>query len=188
MEFEIKNARWLSKEKKCFECEVNDKELGWIPFGAHQNDPEKYGRELFSWAVEHCEIAEPDSGKLLEEAKAAALAELNAAVDKAQSANIEYKSVAYQADEKSEKALNDRVLVLQASGKIDTFTTWIAADNSQHKLSFSDLAGLAYAIAERNQKIILEARAKKDAIEKAETPEAVAKIDPALSNTVSSSE
>ena len=44
-----------------------------------------------------------------------------------------------------------------------------------HELSFGDLAELAYAIGERNQKIVLQARAKKDAVVKAKTPEAVAK-------------
>ena len=91
--------------------------------------------------------------------------------------NIEYRSVIYQADARSEKALTDRIAILQASGNTQAMTTWIAADNTTHDLSFGDLAGLAYSIAERNQAIVPRARAKKDLIEKAPSPEAVAMID-----------
>lgn len=30
------------------DCEVNHPDLGWIPFTAHQSDPEEHGRELFA--------------------------------------------------------------------------------------------------------------------------------------------
>ena len=137
---------------------------------------------MFAWAREQAEIAAPDPEKLLAEAKASAVMTIQQAADEAKAATIEYQGVAYQADARAEKALTDRISILQASGNNKATTTWIAADNSQHDLSFADLAALAYAIAERKQRIVLRAREKKNAIAKAKTVKALAKIDLALAD------
>ncbi len=101
------------------------------------------------------------SEMILASKKATALEEISRAADVLKEENIDYRGVAYQADARAEKALIDRIAILQASGNTKAKTTWIAADNSQHDLSFADLAALAYAIAERKQQIVLRARTKK---------------------------
>lgn len=174
MSYQLKDCVWNDAEHTSFNCVWTHPELGNIPFTARGDDPA--GQDLFAFAVDHATIAEPDPGQLLAEAKAAALAAISRAANAAKSADIEYQGVTYQADTRSEQALTNWIALLQASGSTKAMTTWIAADNTTHDLSFADLSGLASAIGERNQKIVLQARAKKDAIEQAETPEAVAKI------------
>ena len=177
MSYEIRECIWNDAERTSFDCVWTHPELGDIPFTASPDDPDATGKALFAWAVANAEIAEPDPKKLLAEAKTAAIANVSAAATEAQSADIDYRGVAYQADARSEKALTDRIAILQASGNTKAKTSWIAADNSQHDLSFADLAALAYAIAERKQQIVLRAREKKDAIAKAKTVKAVEKIN-----------
>ena len=181
MNYALKDCVWNDAEHSSFDCVWTHPELGDIPFTARADDPEKTGKELFAWALEHAEIAEPDPGTLLAEAKAAASAVISRAANEAKSADIDYKGVTYQADARSEKALTARIAILQTSGNTKATTTWIAADNTTHELTFADLAGLAYAIAERNQTIVHRARAKKDVVTKAKTPAALAKIDLTLS-------
>ena len=181
MHYALQDCIWNDAEHSSFDCVWTHPELGDIPFTAHADDPDKNGKALFAWALDHAKIAEPDPGTLLAAAKSAALVAINRAANEAKGADIEYQGVTYQADARSEKALTDRIAILQASGNPDATTTWIAADNTTHELTFADLAALAYAIAERNQKIIQQARKKKDAIAKAKKPEALAKIDLTLS-------
>ncbi len=180
MSYGIKNCIWNDAEHTSFDCVWTHPELGDIPFTASPDDPDATGKALFAWAREHAEIAEPNPAKLFAEAKTAAIANVSAAAAEAKSADIDYQGVSYQADARAEKALSDRIAILQASGNTKAMTTWIAADNSQHDLSFADLAALAYAIAERKQRIVLRAREKKDAIAKAKTVKAVEKINLAL--------
>ena len=177
MSYELKDCTWNDAEHTSFDCIWIHPDLGDIPFTASSQDPDENGKALFAWALEHAAIAEPDPGKLLAEAKAAASAVISRAANEAKSTDIDYKGVNYQADIRSEKALVDRITILHASGNTEAMTTWIAADNSRHELPFADLVKLSYAIGERNQKIFLQARAKKDTIGLAETVQAVKAVD-----------
>ena len=181
MNYEITNCVWNDAERTSFDCVWTHPDLGDIPFTASPDDPDATGKALFAWAVANAEIAAPNTAKLLAEAKMAARAKVSAAAAEAKNADIDYQGVAYQADARAEKALTDRISILQASGNNKATTTWIAADNSRRELSFADLAALAYAIAERKQRIVLRAREKKDAIAKAKTVKAVEKINLTLS-------
>jgi|GEM_PF-5754427 len=109
--------------------------------------------QYHQWNGQKWVQSEEAKAQQLSDAKSQQLQTIDNKTDKAISADIVYKEIAYQADQKSIKALESRINALSTLDKKDTKTRWIASDNSIHELSFDDLTTLLFTISERNETI-----------------------------------
>jgi hypothetical protein len=110
----------------------------------------------------------------LKELKAKKKAEINAAKEREEYANIECLNENWQADADSQNKLTSAVLLCQAAGL--TQYDWWTVDNKRVTLSLSGLIGLGVAIAQRSSAAVAKGRELKDAVDNATTKQELENI------------
>ena len=151
---EAKNPKYIAADKKIIRLEVKFEEMqdmGFLPFGATENDVEAHGRELYRRAIagEFGEIAE--FVRDLETERANKLSELSTAFDMASETAHLTSSLGFEIDanETANRDIEGLTLVMS-----DTDTTLFCDYNNQFReVTKADLETMRREIVANSQRL-----------------------------------
>ncbi len=140
-----KKEYWLPEDK--YGAPAREmKELGPLPEGATLTAPER----------------------ILDEVKAAKIADLKAERDSKEVEPITYNGNSYDYDDKARERINAAIIALDVQGA-DASIDWTTADNADVKVTANDLRAVVASVARRSNTLHIAYREAKDKVEQATT-------------------